>query len=216
MHELPYVLWPPVKWLLLAMLLLPSAFQGLRSPLTLLCIPTLAWRLLSNDPHYWGVSYHYSADLMPIVFAGLIDALDPAKRKVSTNGARRTLLFSAVFTAITLPIFPLHEVVMPAAWSTSKHVKVAKRIIGRIPNGSTVASSNHLAGQLASRTVVSQICPMPGKPIPRPAWIVADVTDDSNRQLCPATEIRHMLAFYQHAGYTVVTDQNDIILLRRP
>lgn len=216
LHALTHVAWPPVKWMLLAMLALPSAFQGLRSPLTLLCVPTLAWRLLSNDPHYWGVSYHYSAVLMPVVFAGLIDALDPAKARLSRRAARRTLVVSAVFTAATIPAFPLHEVVMPGAWSTPHHIRVAERITALIPSGSTVAASNHLGGQLASRVRVSEICPMPGMTPAQPTWVVADRGDVSNHEVCPAAVLRAMLARYRVMGYVVITDQDGIVLLRRP
>ncbi|MEE1823491.1 DUF2079 domain-containing protein [Streptomyces sp. BE20] len=70
--------WPPLKWLLLFLLAATAGFLGLRSPLALLCVPTLAWRLLADNPHYWGVGYHYSAVLMPLAVAALVDALGRA------------------------------------------------------------------------------------------------------------------------------------------
>ncbi|WP_344327446.1 DUF2079 domain-containing protein, partial [Kitasatospora putterlickiae] len=70
------LVWPPLKWLLLGLAAATAGFLGLRSPLALLCVPTLAWRLLADNPHYWGVGYHYSAVLMPLLLAALVDALD--------------------------------------------------------------------------------------------------------------------------------------------
>ena len=219
LFALPHLAWPPIKWLLLLMLALPTAFLGLRSPLTLICLPTLAWRLLSDNPHYWGVSYHYSAVLMPIVFAGLVDALDPAKRRLPRRRVRQVLVASTVFTIATIPVFPLHEVVMPSVWTTSPHVRAAKQIISLIPDNVTVATSDHIAAQLTDRTTVSQLCQAvdPSQPPPPlPDWVVDDSTDHDGTGPCPAGESGQMIAQYRAEGYRVVADRDGIILLRHP
>lgn len=48
---------------------------GCSSPLMLLVIPTLLWRFLGNVPTYWGFTWHYSAVLMPIVIAALLESI---------------------------------------------------------------------------------------------------------------------------------------------
>ena len=62
-----------VTWLLL---LLIGAVVAVRSPLALVALPTLAWRMLSPNHGYWGPGWHYSAVLMPVVFVALVDAID--------------------------------------------------------------------------------------------------------------------------------------------
>jgi len=209
LHALLHVGWPPVKWLLLLLLAAPT---GLRSPLALLCLPTLAWRLLSDNPHYWGVSYHYSAVLMPLVFAAMIDGLDRAPAR----SGRRGLAVGALVTAVTIPLYPLHEVVMPAAWSTSPRVAEARRLLARIPDGATVAASNHLSAQLTHRDTVSLVCQPQGPTLTRPQWVVADLTDPSVKVPCAIADTGQLLTEYRNAGYQQVVDQDGFVLLKRP
>lgn len=58
----------------LVLLLLACGIIGLRSPIMLAVVPTLAWRFLGNVEYYWGPTMHYSAVLIPICLAALIDA----------------------------------------------------------------------------------------------------------------------------------------------
>ena len=37
-------------------------------------LPTLAWRFVGNVEYYWGFDFHYSAVLIPIAVASMIDA----------------------------------------------------------------------------------------------------------------------------------------------
>ncbi|BCK70754.1 hypothetical protein Srufu_047070 [Streptomyces libani subsp. rufus] len=70
--------------------LLPTTgLLALRSPLLLVALPTLGWRFLSHEPHYWGTDWHYNAVLMPVVFLALIDAL-PAYGSRPAPGSART------------------------------------------------------------------------------------------------------------------------------
>ena len=59
-------------WLLL---LLAGAVVAVRSPVALVALPTLAWRMLSPNEGYWGPGWHYSAVLMPVLFVALVDAV---------------------------------------------------------------------------------------------------------------------------------------------
>ncbi len=59
----------------LAMILLPTAFIALRSPLVLAALPSLALRFVGTNSSYWGTYWHYNATVMPIVFIAAIDAI---------------------------------------------------------------------------------------------------------------------------------------------
>lgn len=219
-----HLLWPPMKWLLLFMLAAPTAFLGLRSPLTLLCIPTLAWRLLAGNEHYWQPNFHYNAILMPLVFAGLIDVLHRRPEIVPPHRRRKVLAFSAAFTAVTAAVYPLHDLVLPSAWQTPAHVRTAERLLTRIPDGDTVASSNRLAPMLTGRATVSLVCfgtgPDPAAPTAIPAdpprWVVADRNDPTVKTPCPLAQTHRMLRLYRAHGYVQVAEEDGITLLRRP
>lgn len=219
-----HLLWPPMKWLLLFMLAAPTAFFGLRSPLTLLCVPTLAWRLLAGNEHYWQPNFHYNAILMPLVFAGLIDVLHRRPEVVPPRRRRKILAFSAAFTAVTAAVYPLHDLVLPSAWRTPAHVRTAERLLARIPDGDTVASSNRLAPMLTGRATVSLVCfgtgPDPAAPTALPAdpprWVVSDRHDPTVKTPCPVDLTRRMLRLYRAHGYVQVAEEDGITLLRRP
>jgi uncharacterized membrane protein len=63
------------KVLTLVMLLLPTLFLALRSPLVLVAVPALLLRFVSADPGYWGLIRHYNGPVMPVVFLAAVDAL---------------------------------------------------------------------------------------------------------------------------------------------
>ena len=219
-----HLFWPPMKWLLVFMLAAPTAFSGLRSPLTLLCVPTLAWRLLAGNEHYWQPNFHYNAILMPLVFAGFVDVLHRRTDLVPPPRRRRLLIFSAAFTAVTAAVYPLHDLVLPWAWRTPAHVRTAERLLARIPDGDTVASSNRLAPMLTGRTTVSLVCFGTGSdpaaptalPADPPRWVVSDRHDPTVKTPCPVAQTQRMLRLYRAHGYVQMAEEDGITLLRRP
>lgn len=62
------------KVAVVCMLVLAAGVIGLRSPLMLLMLPTLAWRFVGNVEYYWGFDFHYSATLLPIAATAMIHA----------------------------------------------------------------------------------------------------------------------------------------------
>lgn len=103
------VLRPDIKAMTLILVFAPSALLALRSPLALLAVPTLAWRMLSQNGFHWGTSFHYSAVLMPIVFAGLIDTLrrwGSADHPLAARQVRASLATVLAVTVVMLPSFP--------------------------------------------------------------------------------------------------------------
>jgi uncharacterized membrane protein len=203
--------WPGVKWVTVLMLLGPTAFLAVRSPLTLLCAPTLLWRFASGNSHYWGVAYHYSAVLMPIVFGGFVHALNRVRMR---RPVRRGLLAgSAAVTLALIPFFPLRELAMPSEWTTSPHVRAANAILSQIPDGATVAASNRLAAQLVHRMTVTLVCSPQTNP--GPAWVVVDSTDSRAVAPCSSDAAEAALAGYEAQGYQLMDSQDGVTLLRR-
>ncbi|MGC5627672.1 DUF2079 domain-containing protein [Georgenia sp. Z1344] len=95
------ILWPPVKVVTLVLLVLAAGIVGVRSPLAWLLLPTLAWRFVGNVEYYWGWEWHYSAILMPVVAAALIDVV---RRPQWPDLARSVAVVASV--ASTLAVWP--------------------------------------------------------------------------------------------------------------
>ncbi|WP_328957473.1 DUF2079 domain-containing protein [Kitasatospora purpeofusca] len=247
------LVWPPLKWLLLGLAAATAGFLGLRSPLVLLCVPTLGWRLAADNSHYWGVSYHYSAVLMPLLLAALVDAVrrtgaftgpgrvlargrEAGPGRVAVRRTRRALAVAGLAALVTLPVYPLHELVAPGAWGTSPRLERARAMLARIPDGATVAASNRLAAQLAGRTTVGLVCREPSPPLAVPTstepssdgtpstgaarggpeWVVVDLADPSVQAPCAIADTLRMLDRYERLGYRRVVDDGDLRLLGRP
>ncbi len=64
-----------VKLPTLVLILLPTAFAALSSPILVVAVPGLLLRFVSVDTSYWGTGWHYNATVMPVVFAAAIDGL---------------------------------------------------------------------------------------------------------------------------------------------
>jgi uncharacterized membrane protein len=65
----------PVKLQTTLMLLLPTAFVALRSPLALIALPSIVLRFLGTSSNFWGTQWHYNATVMPILFIAAVDAI---------------------------------------------------------------------------------------------------------------------------------------------
>ncbi|WP_411134926.1 DUF2079 domain-containing protein [Streptomyces sp. C10] len=138
--------------------LLPTTgLLALRSPLLLVALPTLGWRFLSHEPHYWGIDWHYNAVLMPVVFLALIDALP--RIRVSARPWLRSyahhlpaaVLAAALALTTTLPLARLTEA---ATYRTPPNVTADEKLLDRIPDGATVESDIRPLSRLTHRTQV--------------------------------------------------------------
>jgi uncharacterized membrane protein len=65
----------PTKGQTLALLLLPTGFAALGSPVALIALPSLALRFISTNTAFWGTAFHYDATVMPILFIAAAEAI---------------------------------------------------------------------------------------------------------------------------------------------
>ncbi|GHC40624.1 hypothetical protein GCM10010507_13580 [Streptomyces cinnamoneus] len=222
---------PGDKVLTLILLLAPTAFLAVRSPLLWAVVPTLGWRFTSGNPLFWGTGFHYSAVLMPIVFAAYVDAL--TRRPAGTrNGrdqrdgsdgrdrqgtrdrrARRySLIVTALVSALLLPLFPLFQLARPGTWRTAPRVATAHRIMHLIPDGATVGASNRLAPQLANRTTVSVFGFSGSRPDPQ--WLMLDTVPPTGWPIGEADQARLIEEARTH-GYGITARAAGYLLLHR-
>nr|WP_265868805.1 DUF2079 domain-containing protein [Streptomyces sp. SKN60] len=224
------LLRPDIKGTTLILVFAPSALLALRSPLALIALPTLAWRMASENVFHWGTAFHYSAVLMPVVFAGLLDVLGRETNRRTVRAALATVL---AVTAVLVPSFPLAQLAQRATWHSTPHLQTARELLARIPDGATVAASNRLAPQLTSRctVVLFPTFPVGGRlyeyrrgPLPAPTaeWIVHDPEAPEawpyrrGHWPYPLEQQREELAAAQRThGYEVVARRDGITLLHR-
>jgi uncharacterized membrane protein len=70
----------PTKGETLALLLLPTAFAALGSPLALIALPSLLLRFMSTNSMFWGTAFHYNATVMPVLFIAAAEAIARCRR----------------------------------------------------------------------------------------------------------------------------------------
>ncbi|MEU6906202.1 DUF2079 domain-containing protein [Streptomyces coeruleorubidus] len=139
----------------LAWLLIPTTgLLALRSPLLLVTLPTLGWRFLSGDDHYWGTDWHYSAVLMPVVFLALADALTTARHSprawLSSYAAQLPAAVAAAALALTTSL-PLAQLTEAGTYRKPAAVSGVERLLARIPDGATVEANIGPISRLTSR-----------------------------------------------------------------
>ncbi len=224
--------WPD-KLQTIVLLLLPTAFIALRSPLVLMAGPSLLLRFLSTNSSFWGTFWHYNVTVMPIIFIAAIDAMarigaimdteGPAgsaswasgsqgMRRAALAGARR--YGAAMMLAITVPLafqFPLSTLWNAQSYRISSHVRAADAAMARVPDGATVQATLDLLAPLAARTDTFWIG---NSGNPKTQYIVFD---GQNSDYSPA--ISNVPAFiaqiYPGRVYTQVFQSGDVYVFRR-
>ena len=223
--------WPD-KLQTLVMLLLPTAFIALRSPLVLIAAPSLLLRFIATDSSFWGTYWHYNATVMPIIFVAAIDALawigasmdaDAAAGRGAWASGRRGLwraalagarrYGAAMMVAIAIPLalqFPLNQLWNAQTYRISPHVAAADAAMARVPDGASVLTTLDLLAPLAARTDTYWIG---NSGNPRTQYIVFD---GLNSDYSPA--IKNVPAFiaslYPPHTYTEIYSSGDVYVFR--
>ncbi len=217
--------WPD-KLQTLVMLLLPTAFIALRSPIALIAVPSLLLRFMSTDSSFWGTVWHYNATVMPILFIAAVDALariragmDPADAS-GNHGPRRALLAgaqrfgAAMMLAIAVPLafqFPLNNLWNAQTYRVSPHVEAADAAMARVPSGATVQATLDLLAPLAARTDVFWLGNA-GNPVTQ--YIVFDGVD-SDYSPAVSNVPAFIAQLYPHGVYTLIFDTGNVYVFRR-
>ncbi|MFF7737975.1 DUF2079 domain-containing protein [Streptomyces sp. NPDC007984] len=195
----------------LAWLLVPTTgLLALRSPLLLVALPTLGWRFLSGDEHYWGTDWHYSAVLMPVVLLALADAL-PAVRR-STRAWLRSyavhLPAAAVAAALALTTsLPLGQLTGAEIYRKPAAVSDVERLLAQIPDDATVEANIGPISRLTSRCRVFWLGDTQGV---TPRYIALENVDGEYRD--PVGYARQL---HPRAEYGIAGEAAGYVLLQR-
>jgi uncharacterized membrane protein len=158
----------PVKLQTLALLLLPTAFIALGSPVAAIVVPSLLLRFIATNSSYWGTMYHYNATAMPVLFLAAIEAMRRwreasavrdgeggivrEKWEIVKGGAARH--GAAMMLAISVPLafqFPLSGLWNGQTYEIGPGVAADNAAMAVVPSGATVTATLTLLAPLAAR-----------------------------------------------------------------
>ncbi|MGI5152973.1 DUF2079 domain-containing protein [Plantactinospora sp. CA-294935] len=199
------------------MLLAPTAFLALRSPILVIALPTIAWRFWATNPAYWGTDLHYSAVLMPVVFAAAAAAVPQVHAVVGAALPRYARRFRqlvgawcVVFVVLLFVHSPVGQLLQGAAWRPV--ISSAEReALAIVPDQATVAAENSLAPQLTNRTTVYLFPGFPNRQL-RPDWVA--VIDPPMPGLAPVDQQLAAIRQLPVLGYELADRREQVSLYR--
>ncbi|MFC0003838.1 DUF2079 domain-containing protein [Micromonospora siamensis] len=210
------LLLPDTKLVTLVMVLLPTGFLAMRSPILLLAVPTLFWRFWSTSPNHWGLQFHYSAVLMPIVFVAMVDALATVRpRRIIAERALRLVPYWAALLGLAgLPagLIAPAQAPPPTGIPAGTSTQAVRTALARVPDGAEVAASNRLAPQLTRRCEVYLFPTFPATGF-RPEWVA--ITELPDTSLVAAERDSSARAALPLLGYREVARRDGVVLYRR-
>jgi uncharacterized membrane protein len=210
------LLTPEVKTHTLLMVLVPTVFLAVRSPLLLLAVPILGWRFWSTNTHYWGTGYHYSAVLMPIVFIAFgsaLGSLHASRIRSAQRLAAAAPALAVVVAVALLPALPLWQLAQPATYRVSAEATAVRDVLRVIPVGATVAATNGLVPALTADRTVYLFPAYPDESV-RPDWVA--LTDPPDTSMTSLEDMRARTGALSARGYTEVTRRAGVVLYRLP
>ncbi|MBB5939173.1 DUF2079 domain-containing protein [Streptomyces zagrosensis] len=186
----------------LGWVLLPTTgLLALRSPLLIVALPTLGWRFVSHEEHYWGTDWHYSAVLMPVVFLALVDAVARSQHSprewLRSYAGQLPAAAAAAGLALTTAL-PLAKLTESETYRKPAAVSEAERLLGRIPDDASVEANIGPISRLTSRCRVFWIGGTRGV---LPDYIaLQEATTRAPDQLVGYAHDLHPTARYTHIG----------------
>jgi uncharacterized membrane protein len=163
----------PEKGVTVLFLLLASGLVALRSPLTVVLLPTLAWRFLSENHGYWGPGWQYSAVLMPVLFCAALDGIRRLRRSPRTLFrvyGRVAVAVIVVGSVALTPQLPLARLASVGTEFGTERAADAAGALAVVPDGSLVETDIGLMNYLVERTSVYWL----GNENPVPDYLVVD------------------------------------------
>jgi uncharacterized membrane protein len=207
------VLDSSVKLEMLVFLVGITAFMALRSPLVLLVLPTLGWRLLSQDSNHWGMVWHYSAILMPVVFLAMADGIRRSR------GSKRPWLVSYANVAVPVTVaiavaltqhLPLRDLLRPETYRADARTHAAEEALEAIPVGARVETDITLMAHLTGDRTVYWVGGAPGT---APDVVAINLDFGWSRPIDDPVEYAQQL--HPEARYRVTREAGPFVVMER-
>lgn len=231
----------PVKLQTSVLLLLPTAFVALGSPVALVTLPSIGLRFVGTNPNYWGTYWHYNATVMPILFIAAIEAMGrwsargtapgsatggkdpapgqrlaaglvPAWGRVKAVAVRNgAAMMIAVAVAMAFQ-FPLSDLWHGSTYTITPHVAADNAAMARVPDGATVTATLSLLAPLGARTDTFWIGNS-GNPLTK--YIVFD-GQNSGYSPAPSDVPRFVeRQLYRNDGYHQIFERDGVYVFER-
>ena len=220
----------PVKLETVVMLVLPTAFIALGSPVALTVLPSLALRFLATNAFYWETNWHYNATAMPILFIAAAEVMarwrgvDRAAGEAAAAGGPGELWTStriaagrhgaAMMAAITVALafqFPISDIWHASTYQMSPHVAADNAAMAQVPDGATVQTTLGLLAPLSARTDTFWI----GNPNnPATQYIVFDGLE-SGYSPVPSDVPQFIQELYPKTDYVQIFVDDQVYVFRR-
>ncbi len=146
------------KIVTLLLLVAITGFIGIRSPILAVALPTIMWRFYADNGYYYGHTWHYSAVLMPIAFAALLDGVLLARRSPRRWLRRYSFAAAPVAVAVAAMLVPQLDVARLGRpddlWAQSSRAAEARQVLATIPDDASVETDIGLMSYLVDRTDV--------------------------------------------------------------
>ncbi|MBE1562712.1 DUF2079 domain-containing protein [Nonomuraea africana] len=200
----------------LFLLVWPTLMLCLLSPVSLVALPHVLERMLSDRSSWWQADFQYSAFTVVILFCAGVDGLARLLRWVKRpeSATLKTAWAVAVCAvALTLlPRFALDQLTHPGFYRADPaRTSAAAAAVAQVPSGTVVEVTNSLGPALTSRATVLLL---DGTPRHAP-WVVADVA----RWEYPfgsAAGQAERVALLLSSGYVQVFQRNGYVVLHKP
>ncbi|MFC1400375.1 MULTISPECIES: DUF2079 domain-containing protein [Streptacidiphilus] len=208
---------PDVKLHTLGYLIAITGFLALRSPLVLIALPTLLWRFTSSNDAYWGMDWHYSAVLMPILFLALVDAIRRSEESGPWEWLRayagRAVVPAVTGIAAALCItmnLPASNVLSPSTYASSDRIAMLQQATAAVPDGVTVEANVTLMAHLAGRT---QLYWVGGDKTSPPQYVALDMSYGWSPS-APTDVPGYVEGLHPGTVYQTVFDQQQFYVLK--
>jgi uncharacterized membrane protein len=220
----------PVKLQTSVLLLLPTAFVALGSPLALVTLPSIALRFMSTDSSYWGTQWHYNATVMPILFIAAIEVMGRwrapavAREQGPVAGRARRWRYvkaaasrhgAAMMVAVAFAMvfqFPISNLWHGSTYTITPEVEADNAAMARVPDGATVTTTLSMLAPLAARTDTFWIG-NPGNPLT--TYIVFD--GQSSGYSPAPSNVPQLIEqqLYDNDGYRQIFEDDDVYVFER-
>jgi uncharacterized membrane protein len=194
----------------------PFLFLAFFSPLFILAVPLILERFLSEGTHFWGMDFHYSAILAPVVIMASVDGLARITGRIKRANTRYLIIPASILVlAINLyllPRFPLWNLTSLNYWQLSSSDRAGHKAVSLIPQGASVATQSPITPHLSHRRMIYVLNPL--TIIPDSDFIVASERITSF-PFPSFQDVKYYLDAQEARGYRKIFEQEGWIVLKR-
>jgi uncharacterized membrane protein len=214
----------PVKLETVALLLLPTAFIALGSPVAAIAVPSIVLRFIATNDYYWTTMWHYNATVMPILFLAAIEVMarwrtvppprqappwwQSARAGASRHGAA---MMAAIAVALAFQ-YPLSGLWHGHTYAIDKHAAADEAAMAVVPDGATVTTTLNLLAPLAARTDTFWVG---NDHNPDTEFIVFDGPDSGYSPAVTNVPAFVQQQLYPKAGYQVIFQADGVFVFKR-